>query len=748
MSQLQIVGKPTPRFEGPQKVTGSTKFAADIPLPGMLWGKVLRSPFPHARIVRIDTSKAKQLPGVHAVITGREFPYYIGRWKRDLPVLAIEKVRFIGERVVAVAAETPEIAEEALATIDVEYQELPAVFDHMDAIREGAPPVHDNPQSYEGSYLHPDAPKLPNLCSFSRTHYGNIETAFKEATHVFENTFTMPSVHQGYIEPHACAAWVNQDGFADIWASHKSPWLLRNQLAKAFNTPPEKIRVNPVNIGGDFGGKGSPMDTPVAYLLSQESGRPVKLVMSYVEELLAGNPRHPGTISVKTGVEKDGSLCGMQIKAYFNSGAYGAFKPSQKVDIHGIHQAGSCYKLPGLDIQCYMIYTNTVPHGHMRSPGSPQAVFAVESQMDIIANALGLDPAEFRMRNLVEDGYKNPRTQGWQHIRAKETLEKALETSGWSSPKDGLYVGRGVAMYERAPGAFGESAIKITLGKEGNITLLTGVHDPGQGAFTVFQQIASEVLEVPLKEIRIESVATDAFALESGVGGSRTTNVTGHAVHKAAEALKERILQLAAQKLGTSVQNLRWESESISAPSRRISLQEVASWAFQINGQPVEVQVSHQPIMPDITSFCAQVAEVQVDPETGQVKVRRIVTAHDVGTVVNPVGHQGQIEGGVIQGLGYALTEELPIEDGKPTTLHMGDYKIPSIKDVPDLVTVLLEEPYGTGPSKIHSIGESSNVPTAAAIANAVADAIGQPILSLPITAEKVWRVLEDKGQG
>ena len=392
-----------------------------------------------------------------------------------------------------------------------------------------------------------------------------------------------------------------------------------------------------------------------------------------------------------------------------------------------------------------MIYTNTVPHGHMRSPGALQVAFAMESQLDIIAKSLGIDPAEFRLRNLVEMGDKYPKARGWQSVRARETLQRALEAAEWDKPKPGPFIGRGISMYERMPGAFGESAIKLTLDAEGSVTIHTGISDPGQGALTVLQQIVADVLKVPLERIRVQPVSTDFFSLESGVGGSRTTNVTGHAAFKAAQAMREKLMEVAATRLKEQEESLTWGDDGLLSKSMHISFQQLTEWAMESEGGSVEVQATHIPTAPEVTSFTAQIAEVEIDPETGQVKVRRIVTAHDVGTIINPVGHQGQIEGGVIQGLGYALMEELPIEDGRPTTLHMGDYKIPNIKDIPELVTVLLEEPQGTGPYQIRSIGESSNVPTAGAIANAVADAIGKRVFSLPITAEKVWRAMKGK---
>jgi CO/xanthine dehydrogenase Mo-binding subunit len=381
------VGKPLGRVEGPAKVTGAATYTADILLPGMAWGKALRSPLPHARIRSIDTTAAEHMPGVLAVLTAKDVPdVLIGRRVYDMPVLAKERVRFIGEKVAVVAAETPDLAEEALTRIEVEYEELPAVFDAEEAMKPAAPLLH--PQ-YR---LYPHAPAkyfsdLPNVHSHVTWQLGNVEQGFAKAAQVFDHTFTTHYVHQGYIEPHASVIAVEADGRVHAWISNKMPFRTRELLADAVQIPPEQIVVHLIPIGGDFGGKGSLMDLPLCYHLARRAGRPVKMVMTYTEELMAGNPRHPTTVLLRTGVTREGKILAREAKVVFNSGAYAAFKPTPVVNITGASQAAGAYGIPHVRIDAYSVYTNCVPAGHMRAPGDPQVSFAVESSMDMMAEA-------------------------------------------------------------------------------------------------------------------------------------------------------------------------------------------------------------------------------------------------------------------------------------------------------------------------------------------------------------------------
>jgi CO/xanthine dehydrogenase Mo-binding subunit len=739
------VGKPIGRVEGPAKVTGTATYSADIRLPGMIWGKALRSPLPHARIVRIDTSAAERLPGVLAVLTAKDLPdLLIGRRVYDMPVLAKDRVRFIGEKVAIVAVEDAELAEEALAHIEVEYEELPAVFDAQAAMKPDAPLLH--PQ-YR---LYPHAPAryfsdLPNVHSHVTWQVGDLEQGFAKAAQVFEHTFSTHYVHQGYIEPHASVVGIESDGRSHVWLSNKMPFRTRELLADAVQISPEQIVVHLIPIGGDFGGKGSLMDLPLCYHLARRTGRPVKMVMTYTEELMAGNPRHPTTIVLRTGVTQEGIIIAREAKVIFNSGAYAAFKPTPVVNITGASQAAGAYGIPNVRIDAYSVYTNCVPAGHMRAPGDPQVSFAVESAMDMMAEALGLDPLEFRRRNLLKDGDLLPTGHPVEHVKVQETLEAAVRASRWGQPKPRPFVGRGLAAAHRHIG-IGDANAQITVEGDGAVTLLTAVPDTGTGAHTVLRQIVAETLSVPVEQVRVQVATTEAFEADSGAGGSRVTHVAGQATYQAAEELKAIIREVAAQLLRCQPSEVTLADGCCVVPGndgRGLAFAEVAKAALA-HERPLRVQKTYRVAeYPHMTAFTAQAVELEVDPETGQMTLLDVVTAHDVGTIINPLGHQGQIDGGLIQGIGFGMIEEMRAEEGRISTLSLGDYKLPNIKDIPPLRTVLVQEALGPVPFQGKSIGENSITPITAAIANALYDAVGVRICDLPITAEKVYRALQ-----
>ena len=744
VTSFSAVGQSVTRGEGPDKVTGQARYTADVLLPGMLWGKVLRSPFPHARIVSIDTSKAKALPGVHAVVTGQDIPdRRVGRRLKDFPVLARDRVLFVGEKVAAVAAETPDIAEEALLLIDVEYEDLTAVYDPFEAMQPDAPVLHPDLASYIGLPAPASTIAENNVFAHNVWTKGDVEQGFAEADLVFEHTFTTQMVHQVYIEPHACVAKVEDDGRVQMWINNKAPFTLRAQLAAAWDMPETNITLNVTSIGGDFGGKGDFMDGPLCYYLALHSGRPVKMVMDYIQEFLAGNPRHPTHITLKSGLKKDGTLVARQARVVFNSGASGAFKPG--VFIRGADHVCGDYNIPHTRIDSYMVYTNTVPCGHMRSPGKPQVIYAVEAHTDMIARELGIDPYRFRLQNSLQEGDSSPIGEEYEHIRATECLERAADASNWNTPKSGPYVGRGMAISDLPQGT-GESTAKVVLDGDGKATLMMSLWDTGTGAHTIFRQMVAEILTIPVDRVEYLTQNTDAVPFDSGSGGSRVTYTSGPAVVGAANELRDRLIARAAELYSCSQDDVQLSDGNVVVPSGPVPVQQVAAQAFAADEEPLTGESTFASKPPEITSFCVQVAEVEVDPETGQVDVKKITTTHDVGTVLNPMAHQGQIDGGTIMGLGYATMEEMLVEDGRVNTLSMGDYKVPTIRDIPELVTVLLEPTPGPAPFESKGIGESANIPTAGAIANAVYDAIGVPITDLPITAEKVLAAIQAKG--
>ena len=741
-TSFQVVGKPIGRVEGPDKVTGAGKYAADVSLPGMLFAKMLRSPYPHAKILSVDTAKARALPGVHAVLTAADIPSDLtGRMIKDMPLLAQDRVRFVGEKVAVVAADDAQIAERALDLIDVEYEELLAVFDSLEAQQPNAPALHPELDTYvKGAF-----PKLwsdgfprtddtsANLYSRMTSAKGDIDAGFAQADRVIEHAFTLPMTHQAYMESHSCLVHIDDTGRIQVWAHNKQPHGLRTAVALVAGVEPSDVNVNVAYIGGDFGGKSSPMDVPLIYFVAKATGRPVKMVMSYTEEFTASNPRHPAHIMIKTGVMNDGTIVARHARATMNSGAYAAFKP--QAVIMGA-RAGGAYNIPDTLIEIDSVYTNTEPRGHSRAPGSPQATFAVESHTDMVARELGIDPLEFRRKNVLHDGDTTTTGTTWREIKAEETLNAAAEAIDWASPKSGPYVGRGLAMFDHNTGQ-GNSTATINLEADGSATVLSATFDQGAGIHTLQQQIVAEELGLRADQVRIVTVDTDASVPDSGVGNSRTTFLAGQAAKLAAEDLRGKMVDLAAGMLECSADDLTLSDGSLmKAPGdASITYADLASRA----GEVVSGFAEFKSGATDITSFCTQAAEVEVDPETGQVTILKFITTADTGIILNPIGHRGQINGGFITGLGYALMEELSIEGGRVTNPSFADYKIPTIADLPELTTVYLPEvPSGPTPYQGKSVGETHNPPVAGALANAIADAIGTHLTSLPLTAEKI----------
>ncbi|HEY7554069.1 MAG TPA: xanthine dehydrogenase family protein molybdopterin-binding subunit [Candidatus Binatia bacterium] len=736
----QVIGQPIPRTDNTGKVTGAARYTSDILLPGTLWAKTLRSPYSHARILRIDISGAEKAPGVRAVLTGNDVRGILyGRRYQDISVLAQDRARFLGERVAAVAADTLEQAEQALELIRVDYQELPAVFDPIAATKSGAPIIHPNLNSYKGLPKAVDGPT--NVFVHEIFTRGSVTQGFAQSDVIVENTFTVARVHQAFLEPHCCLVWIDDQGRVQMWSPNKVPHGLKESMSNAFGIEKEKIRVNPVAIGGDFGGKGAPIDEPICYLLALRTGRPVKMVMEYREELIAGAPRHAAVIQFKTGVKRDGTIVAHEMDAYLDAGAYGGFRPGAVVG--GISHAVGCYRAQHARIATSRVYTNNLPGGQMRAPGEPQAFFAGESHIDCVARKLGMDPYAFRRKNLMEEGDATLTGGHYKEIKAKEILDTAVRAAGYDAPK-AKYVGRGVAMGYRGPGG-GNTALKISLNRDGSVVIHTSLFEQGTSTYTTMRQTAAEELSCDPQEIRIEILDTDSgVASDSGIGGSRGTRVASGAAYQAARAAKESLFNLAEKLLAWSKADMTLAGKEIvhNITKTRQRWDELLSAAGRsIIGESFNQDESHSPV----TAFAAQVAEVSVDPETGEVKLRRITTAHDTGVIMNPIGHQGQIDGGVVQGLGYGMIEYLPVQDGRVEVAHFGEYKIPNMKDIPPLKTVVLESESGVGPYKVKGIGENPISPVAPAIANAVEDAVGVRIRDLPITAEKIYRALREQ---
>ena len=736
MTTYRVIGKPIGRPDGVDKVTGTGRYSADHQMPGTIWGKSLHSPHPHARILRIDTTAAKALPGVYAVITADDIE--AGPWGRaikDIPVLAKGRVLFAGERVAAVAADDEDIAQQALDLIEVDYEELPAVFDVLEAIEPGAPLLHPDYPSYPGARPW-DGPS--NAYSSAVNERGDIEQGFAEADLIVENTYTTPRQHHAYLETQSVLVNVEGD-VVQVWTCSKAPYDTRNALSVAIEVPDENVVFNHSYIGGDFGGKATPANLPIAYFLAKVTGRPVLMVQEYLEEFMAGNPRHATVIKLRTGVKRDGTITAHHAQAYVNTGGYAGYKPLGIIGGAVRSAAAGPYKMQNVRLESSEVYTNTVPCGHMRSPGEPQGAFAIESHVDEVARALGMDPFEFRLKNVVQEGDQNPMGQVHHELRGRETLLAAAEAAGYHRARP-ANVGIGLAMCDRAP-VGGEGSMQITLNADGSVIIGTAIFDQGTGTYATQFQVVAEELQVDPARIRFEYWPTGHVKFDAGVGGMRATRVNTILAYQAAQDTRQALLALAAEHLGWPEDRLVLRGDEI----RRTDQEEAILWTELLaqTGRSVSGlgHVNEQG-RTEVTCFAVQVAEVEVDPETGEVKLLNFTTVHDTGQVINPIGHQGQINGGLVQGIGYALMEELRLEDGRVTTLSFGDYKIPTIRDIPPLKTVILGSESGVGPYHIKGIGETPNTTTAAAIANAVQAACGVRIRDLPIVSEKVYRRL------
>ncbi len=767
LASTSVIGAPVPRVEGAEKLTGRAIYASDVALPGTLWCRILRSPHAHARIVRIDTSRALLMPGVHAVLTGQDVQgRFVGKALRDMPVLCWDRVRFIGDRVAAVAADTREAADAALDAIEVEYEELPAVFDPVAAMESDAPLLHSDIAGYAGA---PPtlATDLHNGCTRVTYGKGDVERGFREADLVLEHTFRAPGRHQGYLEPHAMLVDIGADGRVQVWAACKQPFRARTMLAQATGLPETSIRINSIFVGADFGGKGDAVDLPIAYYLAKQTGRPVKLLLTYREELTASNPIHPTVVTIRSGVTRDGRLVARHVRTLYACGAYAALKAAAALP-YG-HYTGGCYGIPHTSFEFLQIYTNTVPGGYFRSPGGTQHTFALECHTDLLARELGMDPAEFRLLNMLKEGEEDAIGITVRNMKAREVLEAALQAANWDKGRErgigwhtthafialgsggiagfGLEEsktdarGRGIALFGRAIGG-GAAGSVLTAETDGSLSVLSPTVDVGPGTHTIVRQLVAEEMGVPLDRVRVTGGDTDSVPYDEGPRSSRVTYTEGGATLEACEQMRSELAPHAAQLLACRPEELSYREGAFWNADEQVTLAEVVARAGR--GSPVIVTAEvHKPEQGDVVYYCAQVADVAVDPETGQVRVERLVSAHDVGAIINPITHQGQIDGSVGNGIGMALTEELIAEEGRITNGHLGEYKLPTMADMPVLETVLVRSGGGTGPYEAKAIGEFANANPPAAIANAVADAVGARLFALPITAECVLQALE-----
>jgi CO/xanthine dehydrogenase Mo-binding subunit len=737
------------RVEGPLKVTGAARYAADFSLPGMLWLAYVRSPHPHARIVRIDTKQAMSVEGVHTVLTGADLPPQarFGRRLQDYPVLARDRVRFVGDRVAALAAETREIAERAARMVDVTYEPLPALLTAEAALADGAPVLHPDSATY--TFLAERGPRRvtehPNIQGQDVVLNGTDAeraAAFATAHRTFEHTFRTPRIHQAYIEPHACVVWLEADGRVHVITTNKSPFHLRQQMASTIGVAEDAIVVHSEFIGGDFGGKGLSLDEYTCYFLARSSGRPVKAGMSYVDELAAANPRHSAIIRLRTAVDADGYFLAHESVALLDGGAYAAGKPLPLLTVPA-HMSLSAYHVPQARLQVRVVYTNQVPCGHNRAPGDVQATFAGESHIDMIARAMGMDPIELRLRNIVREGLPNVAGHAFSSPRGAEVLERLRRESNWGAPLPERR-GRGVAIGQRHVGV-GNTAVTCRLRPDGQVEVITGAPEQGTGTYTVMQRLAAHALSVKPEYVRVCHVDTNEAVPDAGIGGSRATNVYGNATHTGASAMKQKLMELASEVMGWHAAHVELH-DGVFRDGAGHEAQFLDVTKRIARGAPVETvgtfDSQHDGNV-STENFCGYAVEVEVDATTGHVWLKDVVFVADVGAIINPVGHEGQVQGGFVYGFGSAVMEDVQLQDGQVTTLTFGDYKLPTSADVPPLRVVLLPAQTGPGPLGAKAAGELTNTTVAPAVANAISAAVGARVTDLPITSEKVLAALD-----
>jgi CO/xanthine dehydrogenase Mo-binding subunit len=762
----EYVGKRVPRVEGLEKVTGRAAYSVDVELPGMLYGAVLRSPLAHARIVAIDLTEARKARGVKAIVTGKDFPFLFGGMLRDQPFLAIDRVRHVGEPVAAVAATTEAEAQEALEKIKVQYEELPAAFDPREALAEGAPILHEKLGEYVVVGPYKNLPGT-NVCTLRTFSLGDVNAGFTQSDEIFEDEFYIHTVAHTPMETHAAVAqYLPVEQKYNIWSSTDRPFRLAKELADALGIGINQVRFISTYSGGGFGGKGSMVAEAIAVPLARYSkGRPVKVVFSREEELTASQTRHAAYLKMKTGVKKDGTLVACRAEILWDKGAYSSKGPD--VGHRGALTIFGPYRIPHLEMLSRMVYTNKQPAGAYRGFGTTQVTWACEVHMDQIARGLKMDSLEFRLKNGYVEGDAYINGQVMQAVGLKETLEKAAREIGWGVPQPrpsgSRFRGRGLASMIKGTATPTESSCFIKVNPDGSLTLLTSSVEIGAGQKTVLAQIAAETIGVSLDSISIPNPDTAITPYDSGVSSSRTTYHMGNAIRLAGQEIRGKILEMAGEILKADPSRLSFSQGRILDESggQGLTVKElfsrkfggrggglVAEGRFSPAGSPLLAAGGKEAMSSIFWMFATHAAEVEVDQETGVVKVLKIAAAHDVGTAVNPMGCEQQIEGAAVMGLSNALLEEFKTDQGRILNDTLADYKVATFKDLPQIVPIIVETYHPEGPFGAKGIGEPAAACTAPAIANAIYDAVGVWMKDLPITPEKVLEALHREKNG
>jgi CO/xanthine dehydrogenase Mo-binding subunit len=783
MKAYSVVGKPLPRVDGKVKVTGEAQYAGDVKLPNMLHGKILRSPYPHAKIIRIDTSKAEALSGVKAVITGRDTgPVRFGfvdtpRYPADQYPLAIDKVRYVGEEVAAIAAVDEITATEALELIEVEYEQISAVFDPEEALKDTAPKVHEEivPNttcSWEDWGVSKSARPFKvvnNICATNEVSFGDMEKAFSESDHVREIKVYVPATQHAAMEPHvALASYESGTGRLDVWLTHMSLAVKRYWLAKTLGIPEGKVRVHGCFTGGTFGGKSDLFSYEfLAGFLSRKTGRPVKIELSREETFIACRMSHRMIVNVKIGVKQDGKIMAQHVKLINDPGAYRGSSPVVMFLGHAFRIP--LYTIPNWKHEGVGVYTNKSICMPKRGHGSPQVSFATEQLLDMIAEDIGVDPAELRLKNVRKTGDILPNGDRLDSCGLSIGIKRAVAATKWKAKRGkgrGNYKGIGMALTAMFSGSmyypFASAAI-VKLNPDGTATLFTGQSEFGQGSDTAMSQIAAEELGLTLEDIVLVSGDSEMTPIDLGGFLSSGVYASGEAIRRAAADAKNQLLRIAAEIFDAKANDMEINNGRINimrSPEKTLSFSEIVRNSIQShNGDSIIGKGFCKPVpeiefypslskgqgrFTDAYSFSIVVAEVEVDPETGRVKVLRISTADDCGQPINPKNVHGQLLSQAVMGSGDALFEEVVTREGRITNPSFDDYKIPSVYEAPDFVHIPTDTIEPKGPFGGKEVGECSRAAVSAAIANAVADAIGARIYSLPLTPEKVLEALEN----
>jgi CO/xanthine dehydrogenase Mo-binding subunit len=772
MSNFAVVGQSVYRKDARQKVTGEVLYVGNIEMPGMLQVAVLRSPYAHARITRIDKSKAEKLNGVAVVLTGAEIakmpgvdPYY-GPAFRDQPILAVDKVCFVGDPVVAVAAVDRRAAEDALQLVEVDYEPLPAVFDVLEAVKPESPLVHEvhRPAKAFADLAHVKAGQKSNICYHFKLRRGDVERAFAEADRIFEDTFSSPPAQHMPMEPHVTLVYVDEKQRINVWTASQTPSYVRTELSNTFGLPLNSIRVRIPYLGGGYGAKLYAKLEPLVTALALITRKPVRYALTREEEFVTIT-KHKVISKIRTAI-KNGSITARKCEVYWDTGAYAEIGP-RIVHKSGYTSAGP-YRIPNVWIDSYCVYTNHVPAGAFRGFGVPQVIWAYDSQMDIIARSIGADPLEFRLQYALNEGEMFATGTPVRSFGVKQAMQEAARAVDWSAakpPSTGTKLrGKGIAAGVKAVLTPSISGAILIMNADGTVNVLSSTVEMGQGSETMMGQIVAEELGISFDQVHVVQPDTDVTPYDTITAGSRSTYHMGNAVRMAAGKIKAELFQVVASKLEVSPDDLVARAGKISVrgnEERGMTINEAFLAKFHSAGTTLTGEAICQPeaIPTDpetgqsekCTEYwfpSATSAEVEVDTETGQVKILQFYSVGDTGTAINPKHCEQQLLGSAIIHLGLTLFEEMIFDEGQLVNGSLLDYQVASIKDLPESFRpIIVEVPHDMGPFGAKGVGETGTLTVSAAIANAIHDAAGIRIRELPITAEKVLRALAGRNQ-